>query len=50
MNYKQIITVILFLLFGITVSVATKKPLYYIPTSLVVGVMVALFVLRKEKS
>ncbi len=50
MSFKQILAICIFLLIGIIVSFVTKKPWYYIPSSLVVGVMVALFVVKNKIS
>lgn len=46
MRVNKGIVILLFLLIGIIVSKVTGKYIYYIPSSLIVGILVALFVLK----
>ena len=43
---KRIITVIGFLLFGILVAIITKNYAYYVPSSLIIGILVALICIK----
>lgn len=44
---KKGIVILLFLIIGIIVSIVTDKYIYYMPTSLIVGILVVLFVLER---
>ena len=46
MDVKKSIVILFFLIMGFIVSKVTGKYIYYMPSSLIVGLLVALFVLK----
>ncbi|MBR5635775.1 MAG: hypothetical protein IKW81_02450 [Pseudobutyrivibrio sp.] len=48
MRLRQVIVIVIFFSIGVICSFVTNNPWYYIPSSLVIGVLLALFAIKNH--